>query len=305
MDNHYSNFVSVIIPVFNDSERLQKCLEALEKQTYPQDLYEVIVVDNGSDENIESVVNQFNQALAAYESTPGSYAARNKGISLAKGEILAFTDADCIPDDNWLETGVKHLLSVPNCGLVAGKINMFFQDADNPTAVELYDCIKFFDQKEYIENYKFGATANLFTFKNVFQKVGLFNDKLKSWGDREWGNRVFSYGYSIIYGDDCCVAHPARYAWTQLYKKMVRSKGGDYDFNKDKNYKNKYFLLQLIKNLSRLKPPLISAFRKVNNNNKKIKTNKQKAQVFWVILMVHYILLFEEIRLQLGDKTKR
>ena len=109
------HFVSVIIPVYNDSARVKICLEALEKQTYPQNLYEVIVVDNASDEYpaIKDVVCQFSQAIAAYESRPGSYAARNKGISLAKGDIIAFTDADCIPAKNWIEKGVANLLSVP------------------------------------------------------------------------------------------------------------------------------------------------------------------------------------------------
>ncbi|NJR32909.1 MAG: glycosyltransferase, partial [Chamaesiphon sp. CSU_1_12] len=68
-------FVSVIIPVFNDAERLRLCLEALQNQTYPQNLYEVIVVDNGSnpDEDVKSVVAEFGQAIAAFEPTPGSY----------------------------------------------------------------------------------------------------------------------------------------------------------------------------------------------------------------------------------------
>jgi glycosyltransferase involved in cell wall biosynthesis len=48
-----NTFISVIIPVFNDAEPLKTCLEALENQTYPKDLYEVIVIDNASDENIE------------------------------------------------------------------------------------------------------------------------------------------------------------------------------------------------------------------------------------------------------------
>ena len=49
-------FVSVIIPVYNDPERLKTCLQALEEQTYPKSAYEVIVVDNGSDESIEPLV---------------------------------------------------------------------------------------------------------------------------------------------------------------------------------------------------------------------------------------------------------
>ena len=76
-------FVSVIIPVYNDPIRLQTCLQALEDQTYPKSSYEVIVVDNGSDESIEPIVAEFSQAKATYKAQPGSYAASNKGISLA------------------------------------------------------------------------------------------------------------------------------------------------------------------------------------------------------------------------------
>lgn len=120
-------FVSVIIPVFNDAERLKICLTALETQTYPQDCYEEIVVDNGSDESLENIVKQFPQAKLAYCNNPGSYAARNHGISLAKGEILAFTDSDCIPASDWLTMGVKRLVATANCGLVAGKIEIFLK----------------------------------------------------------------------------------------------------------------------------------------------------------------------------------
>ena len=105
-------FVSVIIPVYNDSERLKLCLEALENQTYSKDLYEVIVVDNASEEDIKSIVGQFSQAKYTYESQSGSYVARNKGISIARGEILAFTDSDCIPASDWIEKGVANLFKL-------------------------------------------------------------------------------------------------------------------------------------------------------------------------------------------------
>ena len=119
--------VSVIIPVYNDGERLRSCLQALAQQTYPTDCYEVIVVDNGSDAraNIQGIVQQFEGTISEFESTPGSYAARNKGISIAKGEIIAFTDADCIPTSNWIEKGVAHLQETVNCGLVGGKYRDF------------------------------------------------------------------------------------------------------------------------------------------------------------------------------------
>ncbi len=145
-------FVSVIIPVFNDSERLKLCLEALHDQTYPKNLYEVIVVDNGSDNGVEDVVNKFTQASYTNENRLGSYSARNKGISMARGQVIAFTDSDCIPVPEWIEKGVKNLLRVPNCGLVAGKIEIIFKYPLKPTAVEILESIGSFRQKEAIES---------------------------------------------------------------------------------------------------------------------------------------------------------
>ena len=117
------SFVSVIIPVYNDSKRLKICLAALENQTFPQKQYEVIVIDNGSQEDIRSVTNQYKQAVIYTEFQTGSYAARNKGISVSKGDILAFTDSDCIPASDWIENGVARLQTDSKCGLIAGKVN--------------------------------------------------------------------------------------------------------------------------------------------------------------------------------------
>ncbi|WP_322744411.1 MULTISPECIES: glycosyltransferase [unclassified Coleofasciculus] len=223
--------MSVIIPVYNDAERLKLCLEALENQTYPKTGYEVIVVDNASDEaaDIKGVVAQFGQAIAAYESTPGSYAARNKGISLAKGEVIAFTDADCIPASDWIEKGVENLLKVSNCGLLAGNIEVFPKDINRPTLVELFEIANAFPQKQHLRDMKYGATANLLTFKSVIQEVGTFNQDLKSGGDLDWGRRVYDHGYEQVYAEEVRIAHPARASFNQIYQKVVRLAGGHYD----------------------------------------------------------------------------
>lgn len=219
---------SIVVPTFNDSERLKRCLSSLESQSYPKQFYEVIVIDNNSEEDIKGIVEQFNQAQIAYENRRGSYAARNKGISVARGTIFGFTDSDCIPAANWIEKGIENLLKTPDCGLVAGEVQLFFKNPQKPTVFEVYDSMNFLRQKYYIENYKFGATANLFTSKKVFEAVGLFNPDLKSGGDSEWGKRVFAAGYTQIYADDVLVAHPARYQWKEIRKKAVRVTEGLY-----------------------------------------------------------------------------
>ena len=187
-------FVSVIIPVQNDSERLKFCIKALRDQTYSKDLYEVIVVDNNSDEDIKGALDEFNGVILAYEDSPGPAAVRNRGISLARGDILAFTDSDCIPHNDWIEKGVMSILGVPDCGMVAGRVEFVFRDPSKPTIYELYDSVVHFQQKLYIETRRFGVTANLFTFRRVIDDVGGFDSdafKVAGCEDVDWGWRVF------------------------------------------------------------------------------------------------------------------
>ena len=300
MSNLSIPFVSVIIPVFNNSEALKKCLEALENQTLSKSLYEVIVVDNGSDEDIKAVVSQFGQAFATYESRPGSYVARNKGISLAKGEVIAFTDSDCIPAQDWIERGVAHLLRVPECGLVAGKIELFFKNPDQPTAVELHQSVQAFDQKRYVEQWRFGATANLFTFRSVIDNVGSFDETLKSSGDLEWGQRVSLTGYKQVYSHETCVAHPARNSLAQLSRKMVRVTGGVYDFKNKKGYS----LKSLVKDIARDLLPYHEIYSRIWLSNK-LKGSKDKIQVTFIMILLKYISAWEKIRLQIGGSSTR
>src|SRR4051794_2931850 len=96
---------SIIIPVRDDSARLQTCLEALDRQSLAGAL-EILVVDNGSSDDPEAVVRGFPRARLLHEAEPSSYAARNLGVREASGAIFAFTDSDCIPASDWIERGV-------------------------------------------------------------------------------------------------------------------------------------------------------------------------------------------------------
>ncbi|MDJ0776023.1 MAG: glycosyltransferase family A protein [Mastigocoleus sp. MO_167.B18] len=293
--------ISIIIPVYNDSERLKLCLQALESQNYPKDKYEVIVVDNDSEEDIKSIVSQFSQAKYTYESQPGSYAARNQGISIAEGEILAFTDSDCIPSLDWIEKGVTRLRSIPNCGLVAGRIDLFFKNTQQPTSVELYESIVLnFEQEENVNEKHFGVTANLFTFKHIIDKVGFFNAALKSGGDREWGERVFAAGYKQVYEDDALIKHPARHSFSQLYKRIARFVGGKHDIMMSQNPS----FSELAKDIIRIfKPPFRSFYRVWKNQQ--LPGAKQKIQFIGAMLFARYVLMIEKFRLYLGGVSIR
>ncbi|MEM1308914.1 MAG: glycosyltransferase family A protein, partial [Cyanobacteria bacterium P01_H01_bin.153] len=231
MSDKESLFVSVIIPVYNQAESLQQCLAALAQQTYPRSQFEIIVIDNLSDdaEAITIAVAPYNNVKLVQESTPGSYAARNRGLTLASGEILAFTDADCIPATDWLAEGVHQLTQHPNCGQVVGAVEIFFIDPAQPTPIELFEQVTAFPQAQLLAQLHGGATANTFTWRIVMEAVGPFDAQLKSNGDLEWGQRVHAKGYLQIYADSVRVQHPARTSWSELATRTRRLVGGQYE----------------------------------------------------------------------------
>lgn len=200
-------FVSVIIPVFNDTERLLRCLEALEQQTYPGDRYEVIVVDNNSDEPIESSVAAFQHVKVLFEAQPGSYAARNCGLAMARGDVFAFTDSDCLPQPGWIANGIRALMR-ESADLAGGQIT--FEFSSRRTAAELYDSITHMRNKRDITTRNLAKTANLLVQRHVFEAIGLFPSEVRSGGDVIWTKKATDAQFKLVYAADAEVFHPTR-----------------------------------------------------------------------------------------------
>ena len=249
--------VSVIVPVYNDPEGLARCLERLEAQSYPKDLYEVLVVDNGSSEPLDHVVGRFPQARLLTEPRGGQFSARNTGVAQSTGAVLAFTDADCLPLVDWLEVGVRALLETPGCAQVGGDVEVYARDRRRPTAVETYELIRAFPQQHYVELEHYAVTANMFTFRRVYDLVGPFNEHMLSGGDNEWGKRLHDRGLVQVYCEEARVLHPARRSFGALYRKIRRTSIGHRYLNairKEKGYSPGRFLYDLrlpVKEMSR------------------------------------------------------
>jgi glycosyltransferase involved in cell wall biosynthesis len=225
--------VSVVIPVWGDAAGLGDALDRLARQTWPRDRLEVLVVDNGAvgDAPARAAAGRPGVRVVAEPAT-GSYAARNRGVREARGEVIAFTDADCLPAEDWVERGVARLLAPPGPGLVAGRIRVTFRDPERPTSVELYEGVTAFRQDQYVARRRFGATANLFTTRAVFGKVGEFDARLNSLGDVDWGVRVHDAGLGLVYADEVRVDHPARRTLAELRSRSARMAGGFRDLGR-------------------------------------------------------------------------
>ncbi|WP_299414371.1 glycosyltransferase [Acaryochloris sp. IP29b_bin.148] len=240
--------VTVIIPVYNDSQRLKLCLQALKKQTYSQSHYTVIVVDNNSTENLSDVTDEFPNVELAFEAQPGSYAARNKGIAISASDILAFTDSDCIPSIEWIEKGVQSLESEA-ADLVGGKIDFLFSSPKS--SAELFDSITALQVKKNIETRQLTVTANLLVYRRVFDALGLFDASLQSGGDFQWTKKATDAGFKLVYSPGAKISHPARNL-TSLVKKGYRVGTGQLYIQLSQN---KALSVVALNSLKKLLPP--------------------------------------------------
>jgi glycosyltransferase involved in cell wall biosynthesis len=284
--------VSVIIPVFNDSQRLRKCLERLENQTYPKDRYEAIVVDNGSTEPVEPIVAAFGQAKLVREERAGAFVARNTAIAHSNGEVLAFTDSDCLPASDWIEKGVKKLLETPNCGQVGGRLHVFARHPNRPTSAEVWECVRAFPQQHYIEREHYAATGNMFTLRKAYDIVGPFDESMKSGGDNEWGKRLRASGFAQAYAYDALVLHPARHSFGQIYEKIIRTAGGHrhiWDLQ-GKTYSFLQFVVDL-------RPPIKAIWAAMFDP--RLRGPKQKLQFATVEVFVRWARAWAKYRLHL------
>jgi len=218
--------VGVVIPVYNDWDRLQGCLAALAAQTYPADRFQVRVVNNGSAD--WPAHPRFPLSVAVLDQPqPGSYAARNlAALDWGAVQVLAFTDADCRPEPEWLEQGVRTLLAAGEpWPLLAGRIRLDAARPLQPTPAEQLDQILGFDQARTVRRAGYGVTANLFVAQPLFQALGGFHEQTRSGGDREFCRRACAAGAALAYAAAAVVSHPAR-DWPGLLEKQRRIVGG-------------------------------------------------------------------------------
>ncbi len=210
--------VSVIIPVYNGEKYIKQCLDSLSMQTLPAEQYETIIVDNGSSDTSVQIAESYDVKLLK-ESKRGSYAARNKGIKNSLGDIIAFTDVDCIAAKDWLEQAVKYYDDNNDVEIIAGRVEFF---SDQMLSVwGSFDKNTFLNQ-EYAIKTGSAKTANMFVKKMLFNKVGLFDDSLFSGGDVHWTAKAFINSANIHYHPESIVYHPIRNNYKEVGSKCYR-----------------------------------------------------------------------------------
>lgn len=217
--------LAVVIPHYNDTVRLRRCLEALA----PQDLtgVEVVVADNGSTEALGEIAAAHPFARFVTEAEKGAGPARNRGVAETTAPVIAFLDADCLPAADWIAraraTGAR-----TDGDLFGGRIDVFDETPPPRSGAEAFEAVFAFDWQSYIDKKGFSVTANLVTRREVFLSTGPLMNGLSE--DLEWCRRATSKGWRLKAAPDLRVAHPSRSDWAALRKKWNRTTREGYEF---------------------------------------------------------------------------
>jgi GT2 family glycosyltransferase len=210
--------VSVIMPHYEDLGGLRKCLAALDAQTYPREDFEIVVGDNASPSGPEKVAEAIaGRARLVTVTERGAGPARNGAVAASSGEILAFTDSDCVPEPQWLAAGLKAL---EHHDFVGGRVEVLVDDPARPSAAEAFERVFAFNFEDYILRKGFTGSGNMFVPRALFDRVGGFRTGVSE--DAEWSFRARAMGLRLGYARDAVVGHPARRSWSELRAKGLR-----------------------------------------------------------------------------------
>ena len=197
--------ISIIVPAYNSEETIEHCIASLVNQDYGN-VEEIVIIDNGSVDDTAEIADQYATRVYEYTDTQGSYAARNFGLQQVESDLVAFTDADCVPSENWISELVACYTST-DADLVGGNVRFQFE---NRSAAELYDVSTSMNNGRLIQERGCSVTANLLVRRAVFDEIGPFPQQLVSGGDTAWTGRATENGYHLEYCSDAIVNHPTR-----------------------------------------------------------------------------------------------
>lgn len=241
--------VSVVVPTYNRRALLRETLAALSRQDYRE--YEVIVVDDGSVDGTREVVQrEFPEAhYVRLDRNRGCAAARNAGVQAARGEIVAFTDDDCVPPPDWLSRLAEGHVNHPEVVGVGGYMEptepMLRSNAFARYEAYLTHVVYGAGHDEYVGGYECpaGGTNNISYKKAVLEQFGGFDESFPAGADPELKWRICGSGHRLLYVPSC-VLHQRPYTWSAFRdQQILRGRGALHFERKHKRMPSRLRLL--------------------------------------------------------------
>jgi glycosyltransferase involved in cell wall biosynthesis len=203
--------VSVVIPTYERPAALEACLAGLAAQTLPADRFEVVIVDDGGTVELGDTVGRHESSLSISLSRrphAGPAAARNAGAALARGDLLAFTDDDCVPDPAWLEAMVAALGRSPGC-LVGGRTENALIANPSSEASQAVIGYLYAEGLRRTGELPFVASNNVALEHELFDALEGFDASFPDAAaeDRDFSARCKALGRSLVYEPAALIRH--------------------------------------------------------------------------------------------------
>jgi cellulose synthase/poly-beta-1,6-N-acetylglucosamine synthase-like glycosyltransferase len=220
-------FISIIIPVRNGQRVLGRCLESIKKQTYPSGQYEIIISDGMSTDDTVKIARDFGATVVKNPKItvgPG----RNEGFSAARGELIAFSDDDCVMDRNWLFNSVKYFndervggLSGPtitqsDVGPLSDAIGLMFELA---AGIGVSAHRSDHKQAEEVEDI---PGCNAIYRREALEKIFPIDETLITAEDVEMNRLIRRAGLKLLYVPDVRLWHCRRQSISGVFKQIYR-----------------------------------------------------------------------------------
>lgn len=210
-------FVSVVAGIRNEERFIEECVESLLNLDYPENSYEIIIVDGMSTDKTRELVQKYPVKLLINE-RKNVAAARNLGVENSRGDLVAFTDGDCKVDPLWLKTLVNEMKNAPDDVVCVGGPNLVF-DTDPVFGRVVGHAQETFlgsggsaqsqnsTKKHYVSSL---PNCNAMYKKNIIKEAGYFDERFVVGQDGDLNYRINKQGYRFLYIPEAKVLHHRR-----------------------------------------------------------------------------------------------
>jgi GT2 family glycosyltransferase len=230
-----TSVVSIVIPTRDRPEELRACLEALERQSFPRERFEVVVVDDGSSSPPVSLIESLKAQIRAtlfVQANSGPAAARNAGARRASGQIVAFTDDDCRPEPHWVRALAARIDDDPDA-LVGGHTVNALPDNPYATASQLLVSYLYDYYNRSPEAALFLTSNNFAMRRDRFHALGGFDERFPLAGgeDRDFCDRWLREGMRLVHTPDAVVRHAHPLSLTSFIRQHTNYGRGAFHYH--------------------------------------------------------------------------
>jgi glycosyltransferase involved in cell wall biosynthesis len=213
--------LSVIVPVKNSAMTVRDLLDSLMMLDYDKEKLEIIIVDGNSTDGTRKIVSEY-PVMMVDEDGRGLNAARNTGVKWASGQILAYTDGDCVVPPEWAQNIVKNFRD-PNVSFVGGLVRGYDQEDFisrymDETFFQAKPTFRWRSEETDLSLLNFPAGCNMAFRRSSLAKINFFDERIDyGFDDLDPVEKLGSRGFKIVLDPDVSVFHQHR---TQLMEML-------------------------------------------------------------------------------------